>query len=131
MITVGVIPWATVFKGARPLFHSPEAGGPLDFVAAHFYPKGEDIPGTLEALAVYDVGKPLVVEEIFPLAAGLDQTGAFMDGAQDRVDGWISFYWGKTIEECEAAGDIKGAIVAAWLKEFRRRSPYAPAQDAP
>ncbi|HEY3392694.1 MAG TPA: cellulase family glycosylhydrolase, partial [Lacipirellulaceae bacterium] len=39
MITVGVIPWAHVFKGAKPLFHSAEVGAPLDFVSVHFYPK--------------------------------------------------------------------------------------------
>ena len=39
MITVGVIPWAQVFKGAKPLFYSPEVGGPLDFVSVHFYPE--------------------------------------------------------------------------------------------
>ena len=30
LITVGVIPWAHVFKGAKPLFYAPEVGGPLD-----------------------------------------------------------------------------------------------------
>ncbi len=129
MITVGVIPWAYTFKGAKPLFHSPEAGEPLDFVSVHFYPKKDDIQGALDALAVYEVGKPLVVEEIFPLAAGIEGTGAFIDGANDRVDGWISFYWGKTIEENEEAGDLKGAIVAQWLRYFRSRSPYAPKDD--
>lgn len=124
LVTVGVIPWAYTFRGAEPLFHGPEAGQPLDFVAAHFYPKKDDVEGALEALRVYEVGKPLVVEEIFPLAAGIEDTGAFMDDATDIVDGWISFYWGKTIEENEQAGDIQGAIVAAWLKEFRDRSPY-------
>lgn len=131
LLTVGVIPWAYTFQGAKPLFHGPEAGKPLDFVAVHFYPKKDDVEGALEALRVYEVGKPLIVEEIFPLAAGLEDTGAFMDGAEDIVDGWISFYWGKTIEENEAAGDIKGAIVAAWLKAFRDRSPYAAPPISP
>lgn len=125
LLTVGVIPWAYVFKGAKPLFHGPEAGRPLDFVAVHFYPKRDDVEGALEALRDYEVGKPLVVEEFFPLAAGIEESGAFMDAAAPLVDGWISFYWGQTIEQNEQAGDIKGAIVAAWLKEFRARSPYA------
>ncbi|RUL88665.1 cellulase family glycosylhydrolase [Tautonia sociabilis] len=127
LITVGVIPWAHTFPGAKPLFHGPEAGGPLDFVSVHFYPKKDDIDGSLAALRVYEVGKPLVVEEIFPLHAGLEQTLDFMDGGQDIVDGWISFYWGKTIEECNEAGDLKGAIVASWLEAFRSRSPFAQA----
>lgn len=59
MITVGVIPWAHVFKGAKPLFYSPEVGKPLDFVSVHFYPKKGDVKGSLAALAVYNFGKPL------------------------------------------------------------------------
>lgn len=123
MITVGVIPWAQVFKGAKPLFHDPEAGAALDFVSVHFYPKKDKLDETLEALKVYEVGKPLVIEEIFPLAASLEETAAFIDRSREHVDGWISFYWGRTIEEYEKDGDLKGAIVAAWLRKFREMAP--------
>lgn len=119
LITVGVIPWALVFKGAKPLFHDPEVGKSLDFVSVHFYPKKDQLEETLEALKVYEVGKPLVIEEIFPLQAGMEQTSQFIEKSKSHVDGWISFYWGKTIEENQKAGDIKGAIVAEWLKAFR------------
>ncbi len=126
MITVGVIPWAQVFKGAKPLFYAPEVGGPLDFVSVHFYPKAGDLDGSLAALKVYEVGKPLVIEEIFPLGAGFEETEAFIERSRTHVDGWISFYWGKTIEEYEKAGDLKGALVAGWLRRFRTLSPYSP-----
>ena len=124
LITVGVIPWAHVFKGAKPLFYAPDVGGPLDFVSVHFYPKKGDIEGSLAALAVYEVGKPLVVEEIFPMASSIEETGRFIDGSRKHADGWISFYWGKTIEENKQAGDIKGAVVAAWLEYCRDHSPH-------
>jgi hypothetical protein len=123
LITVGVIPWAQVFKGAQPLFYAPEVRDPLDFVSVHFYPKKDQLADTLEALAVYEVGKPLVIEEIFPLQAGLEETGDFIEGSRKHVDGWISFYWGATIEENEAKGDLAGAITAQWLKYWRDHSP--------
>ena len=66
---------------------------------------------------------PVVIEEIFPLSAGLEQTDAFIEGSKKHVDGWVSFYWGKTIEENRAKNDIKGAIVAEWLTYFRDHSP--------
>jgi hypothetical protein len=125
MITVGVIPWAQVFKGARPLFYAPEVGGPLDFVSVHFYPKAGKLEDDVAALKVYEVGKPLVIEEIFPLGAGYEETEAFIARSRGHVDGWISFYWGKTIEEYEKAPDLKGALVAGWLRRFRALSPYA------
>ena len=123
MVTVGVIPWAHVFKGAKPLFYAPGVGDPLDFVSVHFYPKKGDVAGSLAALKVYDVGKPLVVEEIFPLGCSVEEAGAFIAGSRDFCDGWVSFYWGTTIEENEKAGDLKGALVAEWLRYFRAEAP--------
>lgn len=122
MITVGVIPWAHVFKRARPLFHAPGVGDPLDFVSVHFYPKKGDVAGSLAALKVYEVGKPLVVEEIFPLGCSIEEAGEFIDRGRDFCDGWVSFYWGETIAENEKSGDIKGAIIARWLRYFRDKS---------
>jgi hypothetical protein len=126
MITVGVIPWAQTFKGAKPLFYAPEVGGPLDFVSVHLYPKAGKRDDDLAALRVYEVGKPLVIEEIFPLGASFEETEAFIERSRTHVDGWISFYWGKTIAEYEKAGDLKSAIVGGWLRRFRALSPYLP-----
>jgi Cellulase (glycosyl hydrolase family 5) len=126
MITVGVIPWAQVFKGAKPLFYAPEVCQTLNFVSVHFYPKAGKLDDDIAALKVYEVGKPLVVEEFFPLSASFEETEAFMKQARPIVDGWISFYWGKSIEENEKKGDMTGALVAGWLKRFRTMSPYGP-----
>jgi hypothetical protein len=123
MITVGVIPWAQVFKGAKPLFYSPEVGGPLDFVSIHFYPKKEPLEESLAAMKVYEVGKPLVIEEIFPMEAGIEETAEFIEASRAYADGWMSFYWGKTIEENRAKGDLTGGIIAKWLEQFRELAP--------
>ncbi len=119
LITVGVIPWAHVFPGAKPLFYAPDVGRSLDFVSVHFYPKQGEVDQALVALKVYEVGKPLVVEEIFPLGCSLEEADRFVKESKSHADGWISFYWGATIEENEAQGELKGAIVAAWLRYFR------------
>ena len=126
MITVGVIPWAQVFKGAKPLFYAPEVCRPLDFVSVHFYPKAGQLDDDLAALKVYEVGKPLLIEEIFPLSAGLEETSTFIARSRAQVDGWISFYWGKRIDEYEKAGGLNGAVVGGWLRRFRSLSPHAP-----
>ncbi|HEY3392603.1 MAG TPA: hypothetical protein VGK58_07840, partial [Lacipirellulaceae bacterium] len=136
MITVGVIPWAYVFKGAKPLFCSPEVGGPLDFVSVHFYPKQNDVAGALAALRVYEVGKPLVVEEIFPLQCSVEEAAKFIDGSRDHVDGWISFYWGETIEEHRGGKKMQNALMAQWLEYFQSQrsmmiSPHGARCDRP
>ena len=52
LLTVGVIPWVQVFKGAKPLFYAPEVGEPFDFASVHFYPKKGKLAETLDALAM-------------------------------------------------------------------------------
>ncbi|TAH37925.1 MAG: hypothetical protein EYC70_06665 [Planctomycetota bacterium] len=123
LITVGVIPWALVFPGAQPIFYAPEPGRNLDFASVHFYPKKGEVDRALDALAVYDVGKPLVVEEIFPLECSVEELDAFVDGAAGRADGWIGFYWGQTREELAAQDDIAAAIIRGWLEYFAAKAP--------
>ena len=125
MITVGVIPWVFVFGGGKPLFHSPPVGDPLDFVAVHFYPKAGELDKALKALRAYDVGKPLVVEEMFPLACSEAELVEFVEQSSPIVDGWFSFYWGASSEELKQKPkpSIGEAITASWLKRFQDLSP--------
>jgi hypothetical protein len=128
MITVGVIPWVFAFGGkGKPLFHSPEVGKRLDFVAVHFYPKAGEVDKALSALKAYEVGKPLVIEEMFPLKCGIDEMGEFIRQSATHVDGWISFYWGKTAAELKAAPKtgFREAIIAQWLEKFHDLSDPA------
>ncbi len=121
LITVGVIPWVQVFGGGKPLFHSPEVGKPLDFVAVHFYPKAGEVEKTLKALRAYEVGKPLVIEEMFPLSCSEDELAQFVEQSAEFADGWISFYWGQTADELSALqpATIPSAITASWLRRFQ------------
>jgi hypothetical protein len=124
MITVGVIPWAHVWPNAKPFFYSKQVGENLDFASVHFYPKKGEVEKALKALAVYDVGKPLVVEEMFPLSCGTEELDAFIEGSRNIADGWISFYWGKSIEDyAQGDLDIAGAIIKEWLEHFRAKAP--------
>ena len=77
----------------------------------------------MAALAVYDVGKPLVIEEMFPLACSAKELEAFIDGSRPIAEGWISFYWGKTIEEYAEDRTIAGAITKEWLEHFQAKAP--------
>jgi hypothetical protein len=122
LITVGVIPWALVFPRAKPLFYCEEVAENLDFASVHFYPEKEKIDAALAALAVYDIGKPLVVEEMFPLKCSAAELEAFIDGSRQVADGWIGFYWGKTIAECRQSQELADALTRGWLELFQRKA---------
>ena len=123
LITVGVIPWVQVFKGGSDLFCSPEVSGPLDFVSIHFYPKAVPVEESLKYLRAYEIGKPLVIEEIFPLEAGFEKTADFIKASRNEVDGYISFYWGETIEQNKRKNDLSGKIQSDWLSRMRELAP--------
>ena len=124
LITVGVIPWAMVFPKAKPLFYSQQVGDKLDFVSAHFYPERGKVSEALEALSVYAVGKPLVIEEIFPLKCGIDELDRFIEGSRRHTSGWMSFYWGTTIDEYAAkkTPSLADVLTRKWLEHFREKS---------
>ncbi|HAV61606.1 MAG TPA: hypothetical protein DCY13_04480 [Verrucomicrobiales bacterium] len=125
LMTVGVIPWAMTWPNARPVFYSPEVAALLDFVSVHFYPKVGEVDQALEALRVYDIGKPLVIEELFPLRCAQREMEDFIRRSEETAEGWISFYWGRTIEEYEAQADatMADAIMVRWLRYFREAAP--------
>ncbi|QDT06763.1 Endoglucanase E1 precursor [Rubripirellula lacrimiformis] len=125
LLTVGVIPWVHVFGAGEPLFHSAAVAEPLDFVAVHFYPKAGEVDKAIEALKAYDVGKPLIIEEMFPMKCSVDELAQFVDQSSDFADGWISFYWGKTADQLRSdePASIASAITASWLDRFKQLAP--------
>jgi hypothetical protein len=118
MITVGVIPWVHTFPKAKPLFYSSEVAANLDFTSVHFYPKKGEVEKALTALSIYDIGKPFVVEEMFPLHCNMKELAVFIDASRKYVDGYIGFYWGKTIDQYNENTDIPSALTKSWLKYF-------------
>ncbi len=77
----------------------------------------------LAALAAYDIGKPLIVEEMFPLKCGVEELDEFIDGSRKIAEGWIGFYWGKGIDEYTEDDGLAGALTKRWLEYFRAKTP--------
>ncbi len=121
LITVGVIPWAYVWPNAKPLFYAPGPAKYLDFVSVHFYPEQGQLDRAITALRVYDIGKPIVVEEMFPMKCSSEELIDFVHRSKPFASGWISFYWGKPVGELDQA-TIAGKITVDWLTAFQAES---------
>ena len=123
LITVGVIPWAQIWPNAKPVFYSAEGAKFLDFVSVHFYPQAGKVKEAITALKVYDIGKPIVIEETFPMSCSLAELDEFIQGSNGIAEGWISHYFGKTIAEHRKENDIRNAIIADFLVYWQKKAP--------
>ncbi len=123
MITLGVIPWGVVFPKAEDLFYTTKVSENLDYASVHFYPKSGRIDKDLAVLATYSIGKPIVVEEMAAMDCSIKELDQFVEGSRKTADGWIGFYWGKTIAEYTKKKSPRAACFVAWLKYFHKKAP--------
>jgi hypothetical protein len=127
LITVGLLPWSRQWKhlsGFLPGTVGPE----LDFISVHIYPDQKQPEEAMEGLRQFAVGKPVVIEETFPLSCGIEQLETFLRESREVACGWIGHYDGQTPEELDAlerAGrlTVPQAIYRSWLRLFARLKP--------
>ena len=122
LITVGLVDWSLDRPGLKSGFVPRELAGDLDFLCVHLYPEKGKLDEALETLAGFQIGKPLVIEEMFPLKCSTEELGEFIDRSKKHASGWIGFYWGRTPEELRDTTNIGEAITREWLELFRKRA---------
>ncbi|MFH5803854.1 cellulase family glycosylhydrolase [Alienimonas sp. DA493] len=125
-ITVGLIAHPPQNPGAFSGITPEIAVAELDYVCVHLYPETGKPDEALAMLAGFDRGKPVVIEETFPLKCSPEELETFLDRSAERADGWIGFYWGATPEELAERDDLGAALTAAWLDLFRQGPPPRP-----
>ena len=122
LITVGLVDWSLDRPGLTSGFVPAKIADDLDFISVHLYPKAGKVKDALDTLAGFSVGKPVVIEETFPLACSPKELEEFIDGSQKHAAGWIGFYWGKTPEELRQSKTISDALTLGWLELFERKA---------
>ena len=123
LITVGLVSWSLEGKGLTSGFVPTKIIGDLDFISVHIYPEQSKLPEAMATLAGFSVGKPVVIEEMFPLYCSMDELGRFIEESKKYAAGWIGFYWGKTPNEYRASSQIADALTLGWLEFFKRTRP--------
>ena len=89
----------------------------------HLYPETGKVEEALETLKGFDIGKPLVIEETFPLKSSPQEFEEFLLKSRKYADGWIGFYWGKTPAEYKQEKTIAAALMGNWLEFFIKNGP--------
>ena len=126
LITVGLVDWSLDRKGLTSGFVPEKVADDLDFLSVHLYPETGKIEEALQTLRGFAVGKPVVVEETFPLKCSPQELDQFIDQSKTLSAGWISFYWGKPPEDLRRSKEIGDAILLQWLELFEKRAKLVP-----
>ena len=122
LVTVGLVDWSLDRPGLTSGFVPRKTAGELDFLAVHIYPERGKIDAALDTLSGFAVGKPVVIEETFPLKCSLDEFADFVERSRTHAAGHIGFYWGRSADECRQAGTIADAMMLGWLEFFKRQA---------
>jgi hypothetical protein len=122
LLTVGLVDWSLDRPGLTSGFVPEKVAGDLDFVSVHLYPRKGKVDEALQTLAGFAVGKPVLIEETFPLACSPKELEKFIDGSKKHAAGWIGFYWGKPPEELRGSREIGDALTLGWLELFEKKA---------
>lgn len=120
LVTVGLVHWSLDRPGLTSGFVPGQIVADLDFISVHLYPEQGKMDEALKTLAGFAVGKPVVIEETFPLRCSLAEFGQFMEKSSKDAAGWIGFYWGKPPDELRQTKTIADAMMLSWLELFQK-----------
>jgi len=121
LVTVGLVDWSLDRPGLTSGFVPKAISGELDFLAVHLYPQTGKVNDAIETLKGFAVGKPVLVEETFPLKCSAAELETFLTKSEGVAAGWIGFYWGTPPEELKKSKAIGDAITLGWLEVFQER----------
>lgn len=122
LVTVGLVDWSLDRPGLTSGFVPSVIAPEVDFLCVHLYPERGKLRQAIDTLDGFVVGKPVVVEETFPLRTTVDELERFFEQSEGKAAGWLGFYWGKTPDELRRGNTIADAITLQWLELFQRRS---------
>ncbi len=120
LITVGMLPWESDDPAASAGFLPKEIAREVDYLSVHVYPDSKNMQASLNVLKRFSVGKPLVIEEVFPMHCSIPELRQFLKDSEKYAQGWIGFYWGKTPDEYRKSTSIADTITLAWLELFQK-----------
>jgi len=119
-ITIGMLPaWGIPPKAVAPK---------LDFIAVHIYPEAGKVADALKNLKQFDFGKPIVIEETFPLSCGVPDEREFLLQSRALAAGWIGQYPAETPAQLlaqQSAGKltVPQRAYLSWIELFREVGP--------
>jgi hypothetical protein len=100
----------------------------LDFLSVHIYPEKGKVDEALAGLKQFVVGKPVVIEETFPLSCSTVELEDFLKRSRGIACGWLGHYDGMTPEQLKDRRRLRTltlpqAFFLDWLELFGKLAP--------
>jgi Cellulase (glycosyl hydrolase family 5) len=109
--------------GMLPFIPDRKVCDDLDFVSVHLYPQAKKVNESLDILKAFAAfGKPVLIEETFPLSCSMAEFEEFIDKSDKIAAGWIGFFWGETPDELKKSKTLAAAMTLGWLEFFQKKS---------
>lgn len=124
LVTVGLVDWSLDRPGLTSGFIPAKIAQELDFLCVHLYPEKGKLEEALKTLRGFQVGKPLLIEETFPLKCSLPEFEKFVEQSEKDACGLVGFYWGQSPEELRRSRKIGDALMLGWLQFFQTRAQF-------
>ncbi len=123
LITVGLIWVSNVNPEAWSGFPPKDVAPEVDFLAVHVYPDKAKVNAALDSLRRYQVGKPILVEETFPMKCPPSEWREFLEKSRGLAQGWLGQYWSLSPQDIEGSADIVHGLLREQFELLQRLNP--------
>ena len=110
---------STLWAGFPPNEIAPE----VDFLAVHVYPEEGKVDVAIDSLRRYQVGKPIVIEETFPMKCSPTEWRDFLERSRGIAQGWLGMYWSLSPQDLEGSKDIVHDLLRGQFDVMQRLNP--------
>jgi len=128
-ITVGLI-WFPNMNPENMPFSPSLVAQEVDFLAVHMYPEAGKVGVALDALTRYRKGKPVVVEETFPMNCSPTEYADFLRRSRGTATGWIAHFWSLAPEDLKGKTDVASTLMLESLNVFQSLDPNRSPENA-
>lgn len=129
LVTIGLVDWSVEGVEAQSSGFDPVHLSPLlDFLCAHVYPAHGKVDAAVNTVQRFCLGKPLLLDETFPLRCPVEDMDAFLSATQSITTGFLGFYTDQVAPPVTAHHHARNTLMQAWLKVFRQQANRYKAQ---
>src|SRR5262249_8345513 len=123
LITIGLLPNSVGDSAESSGFDPKTIAQELSFISVHIYPEKGQIAQSIATLSGFAVGKPIIIEETFPMNCDAAELGQFIEQSRAYACGWLGFYWGQTPQQLAGSSQATDQLMSSWLELFQKMRP--------